>query len=153
MAEMIMNSGREKLSKARENCVGMSEGSYAEYIKVAVEWWGNVLDFSKPNSAPDLFYMREQIHPSNRKSYSEEEMSRFKNILAEEIIEEIGQQGTCTLSVYYLPCNLLEKAGREIGIPYIDGWPCKTTMDISENKVQVSYLYGTGIQCKTLWAK
>ena len=153
MAEMIMKDGREKLSKARENCVGMSEGGHAEYIKVAVEWWGNVLDFTKLNSDPDLFYMSLQIHPSNRKNYSEEEINRFKNILAEEIIGEIGQQGTCTLSVYYLPCNLLEKAGNEIGIPRMGGWPCKTTMHISENKVQVTYTYGTGIQCKTLWAK
>lgn len=145
ICKQIMNWNPPKRSKAE------LDDSYPAYVKVAVDWWANAIASPKLDNGDEMPFMLMQMISATGKSYSEEEVKLFKTTLAEGIINEMKEYGRCTLRVDYHPCDVLAEAGGKIGVSSMSGWPWKTTMYVSEKKVEV--YAGYGAPNKILWTE
>ena len=121
-----------------------------ENIKVAVEWWANAIQSPKLDNG-DMNPLLLMMASSMQKSYTEEEIALFKQVLADEISHEIERRGGCILDVDYHPCMELANAGDKIGVDRMGGYPWKTTMWVYQDRVSVSDGYGS--PQKVLWEK
>lgn len=125
---------------------------YPEYVKIAVNWWANVICFPKldtPGSAVSSSLARiiEEAIPVT--SYSSEDLLVFQTALADEIMEDIMAWGNSYISVDYRPCEALKVAGDKIGISENFGYPLKTSMTVWKYKVEVI----VGNRKKVLWTQ
>lgn len=143
ICKKMMNWDPPKRTKAE------MDDSYPAYVKAAVDWWANAIASPKLDNGDELSFMLMQMLSATGKSYSAEEVKVFKTTLAKGIINEMKEYGRCTLSVDYHPCGLLADAGAKIGVSTMSGWPWKTTMYVSEKRVEV--FAGYGAPCKILW--
>lgn len=127
-----------------------SKEDFPDYISVAVDWWANAI--VSPNFSNGMLpvYMFVSFVNSIKK-FSKKEINRFKKTLAKEIAKSLKVRKICELSVDCHPCLSLAVAGNKIGVSPFLGYPLKTTMRISETKVEVSI--GDGAEYKTLWKK
>jgi hypothetical protein len=128
------------------------EGEYPEFVKVATEWWANAITSpTLDNKCDDILQFLAQISARDMKNYSEEDIITFKKVLADEIIKTMNEWGECRLSVDYNPCLELAAAGKLIGVNSMIGYPWKTIMNISKEKVEVAV--GVASSFNTLWEK
>lgn len=120
----------------------MKNADYPEYVKVAVDWWGNAIISPKFDNGTDMVPMMMFLLANLSKTYTENEIREFKEFLAKGIMLEVEEKGTCYLDIDYSPMSkLLAEAGELIGVPSTGGWPCKTNMRISKEEVTVSEGY------------
>ncbi len=124
------------------------ENNYPENIEVAVNWWANAIQSPKMDNGTDIFAIFSVMLAN--KEYTQEEISEFKEILANNIEKEMKKNRRCTLDVDYGPCELLQEAGNKIGISDF-GYPIKTHMLITDDQVIVSEGYKA--PNKTIWSK
>lgn len=108
---------------------------YPKNVLVATEWWANAIQAprytSEVPSYVAIFAMK------GRPQRTEEEITTFKSILANGIMEELNNRGRCNVSVDYHPCDILREAGNAIGLDDFLDYPFKTTMEITANEVSV----------------
>ena len=84
---------------------------------------------------------------SGRPSRSEEDIKKFKEALADGIINSLERYNRCDLDVDYNACQILAEAGSVIGLDDMLDFPSKTRMHIDHNLVEVY----EGGQYTTLW--
>lgn len=120
----------------REN-VDLSD-VYPKNVCVAIDWWANAIQAPTINGI------------SNTRSYTKSDIERFKTTLAEIIIDELEDDSSCSLYVDYHPCQLLAKAGDEIEVNDIIGYPFKTWMKVTYTAVEVKESIGSPF--KTIWS-
>lgn len=125
------------------------KGEYPEYVKVAVDWWSNAVASPNLDNGSDMPVFLMRIVSTTGKNYSEEEIGIFKETLATEIVKEMKQYNSCTLSVDYNPCKTLAIAGEKIDVSPMSGYPWKTRMSITKTEVTV---YKEG-KTEILWQK
>lgn len=141
-----------KVADFFSNITGKNPKDYPDYITVAIDWWANaVLAPQFDNGCDKISSFLFIMNAKDNKTFSEKEIECFKRSLAKQIIKEMKRSNYCYLRVDYYPNHALSVAGKKIGVNPKSGWPCKTTMEIYNNKVIVS----AGYQAKyeTLWAK
>ena len=122
---------------------------YPENVKVAVDWWANAITAPKFDNGEAMPMFLTMLMGGSVKEYSPEQIRVFKETLATGIMDQLKEYGRCRIEVDYNPCRILYEAGRKIGVPDMIGYPCKTSMYIEEDKVEVAAGYGSG--WKTLW--
>lgn len=110
---------------------------YPEYVNAAIDWWANAIISPKFDNGEELPDFLSFLMAGFAKEYTAEEIKTFKEALAKGIMDEMSKFGTCTLSVDYHPCMILADAGNLIGVNDLTGYPCKTSMSISEKEVCV----------------
>lgn len=90
---------------------------------------------------------------SSKSSISKEQIDTFKKALADIIVEQLESSyyEECRLGVDYHPDMLLYSAAQKAGINDDMGFPWKTNMCISKEKVSVSAGYAA--PWETLWTK
>ena len=124
---------------------------YPENVTVAVDWWANAITAPKFDNGEAMPFFMAMLIAGSVKEYTPEQIRLFKETLAEGIMEQLKEYGRCRIEVDYNPCRILYEAGRKIGVPDMIGYPCKTSMYVEENKVEVSAGYGAGWE--TLWTQ
>ena len=120
------------------------DGDYPEYVKVAVNWWANAISNPKFDKGDDrssgtmAFLSRMMVNC--KKSISQKQLNIFKKELANLIVTQMKQSwsGECTISVDYNPDEILSSAAQKAGLDTGFGFPWKTGMRISQNKVTAS---------------
>lgn len=133
------------------------EGDYPEYVKVAVNWWANAIVNPKFDNGDDSMTggisLMMAMMVSSKNSITAEQIGTFKKELANTIVEQIESSyyGECRLSVDYHPDMLLYSAAQKAGINDDMGFPWKTNMSISKEKVSVSAGYAA--PWEELWTK
>lgn len=127
-----------------------TDSQYPEYVRAAVDWWGNAVQSPKFDNGGDMNPFLMMMLSGNRSGHSEEEMKIFKDSLAKDILVELQKYGRCSLSVDYHPCEILSRAGEKIGLDDMTSFPWKTWMNISDEIVEVSEGYGA--PRKTIWS-
>ena len=120
-----------------------------ENVRAAVDWWANVIQSPKFDNGSDTFSFAGTMLTGNLSDYSEEQIKAFKGSLAQDILNELKNNGSCYLSVDYTPCDILSNAGKKIGLDDHLSYPWKTRMNITENVVEVSY----NSQKEVIWSK
>lgn len=121
------------------------DGDYPEYVKIAVNWWANAIVNPKFDNGDDstgiAVLLRMMVNTKN--SISKEQIAIFKKELADLIVEQLNSTsyGECRLGVDYQPDTLLSTAAQKAGIANDIGFPWKTDMVISKEKVSVSAGY------------
>lgn len=124
-----------------------------EEIKAAVQWWKQQLSGTPSHDAGDndlnMWLMLMQARqPDNH----HDNIEKFGEILTEKLLAETEQQQTSYpdekpyLSLYtdYNPEDMLEDAADAAGV---HGFPVKTIMSITPNKVTVAKGYGANRVC------
>lgn len=127
-----------------------TDSTYPEYVQVAIDWWANAVQSPKFDNGGDVNPFLIMMISGNRKSYTEEEIKIFKECLAKNILSQIKEYGSCSLSVDYDPCDILADAGNKIGLNSTN-YPWKTWMKVSDKIVEVSEGWSSGR--KTIWSK
>lgn len=122
---------------------------YPAYVKIAVDWWANAIISPNFDNGEALPMELAFLISGSTKEYTEEEIKIFKETLSEEIMEAFEKYPRIDLEVDYEPCFILAKAGEKIGIPDFMGYPCKTYMQITPERVAVSAGYAAPLQ--ELW--
>ncbi len=131
-------------------------GDYPEYVKVAANWWANIIvnpkfDNGDDSNADGMAFLLTMM-VNSKSSISKEQIDIFRKELADIIVEQMksSRNGECNLDVDYEPDMLLHEAAHKAGIDDM-GFPWKTSMVISKDKVSVSVGYAA--DWKTLWRK
>lgn len=133
------------------------EGDYPEYVKVAVNWWANAIANPKFDNGDDSIAggmaLLLTMMVNSKSSIGKEQIGIFKKELAEIIVAQMKSSwnGECCLGVDYHPDMLLYNAAQKAGINDDMGFPWKTNMCISKDKVSVSAGYAA--PWETLWEK
>lgn len=122
---------------------------YPNYIKAAIDWWADAIQSPKFDNGTDINPLL-MLFTQVSNSFTEEQIKLFKETLAKGIEEKMENFGSCTIDVDYHPCEILAIAGQKIGVRPM-GYPFKTYMYITQEKVEVSAGYGSSY--KTIWAK
>lgn len=122
---------------------------YPKYIKVAVDWWTNVIINPKIDNGIGLSNKSFALAVNLSRSYTKEEIKTFKESLADNIVKLMEKNKKCKLSVSHCPCHALAIAGEKIGIDNMIGYPWMTYMKISENEIAISEGYEA--EYETLW--
>jgi len=133
------------------------EGDYPEYVKVAVNWLTNAIVNPKFDNGDDsiagrmAFFLAMMVN--SKSSISKEQIDIFKKELADIIVTQIEFHGNgeCCFNIDYHPDMLLYSAAQKAGINDDMGFPWKTNMRISKDKVSVSAGYAA--PWETLWEK
>ena len=79
--------------------------------------------------------------PALSKEFTEKEITAFRTVLAEQIMNDLNHTKTVILRVDYTPDASLTKAGEAAGIDEalaLFVFPSKTTMYITEDEVRVT---------------
>lgn len=123
------------------------KGNFPEYVKVAVNWWANAIVNPKFDNGDDsmagggmAFLMAMMVN--TKKNISDEQVKIFKDELANLIMAEMTSPYGCRLSVDYNPDYILSAAAEKAGIHNDMGFPWKTSMNITKEKVSVWAGYG-----------
>src|SRR5574344_1851473 len=121
-------------------------------LDAAVNYWSgflkNPMSFDMNNGEPSQYIMMNFLAKSNTKSYSEEGISKFEDILRNYIKKALEIEGAdrAYLEVDYHPCNVLssclDQAFGEKGYNSMTVFPCKTSMWINNQEISVSQGYG-----------
>ena len=119
-----------------------TDTQYPDYVKAAIDWWANAIVSPKFDNGEALPPMLAFLMAGAAKEYTPAEIKTFKEALAKGIQDEMSKFGRCNLSVDYHPCRVLASAGNLIGVNDMTGYPCKTSMYVSEEEVCVSAGYG-----------
>lgn len=132
------------------------DGDYPEYVKVACNWWANAIanpKFDNGDSSLNsgmAFLLASMVN--TKRSISKEQLTVFKRELAEQIVTQMKHFcNEARLSVDYHPDRYLEIAAQKADIDSGLGFPWKTNMHITEQKVTVSAGYCAGWE--TIWEK
>lgn len=123
-----------------------TDTEYPAYVKAAIDWWANAIvspKFDNGEALPALFAF---LMAGAAKEYTPAEIKTFKEALAKGIQDEMSKYGRCNLSVDYHPCRVLARAGNLIGVNDMIGYPGKTDMYVSEEKVSVRAGYGAPVE-------
>ena len=126
-----------------------TDTEYPAYIKAAIDWWANAIISPKFDNGEELPALLAFLMAGAAKEYTPAEIKTFKEALAKGIMDEMSMSGRCDLDVDYHPCQVLANAGNLIGVPDMTGYPCKTSMYISEKEVSVCAGYGA--PRKVIW--
>lgn len=133
------------------------DGDYPEYVCVAVNWWANAIvnpkfDNGDDNTAEKMTLLLAMM-VNSKSAISKEQIDIFKKELADIIVAQMESSwnGECRLGVDYHPDMLLYNAVQKAGIDDDMGFPWKTNMCISKDKVSVSA--GKTAHWETLWKK
>lgn len=133
------------------------EGDYPEYVKVAVNWWANAIVNPKFDNGDDslagVIVFISTMMVNSKSSISKEQIGIFKKELADIIVAQMNSSlnGECRLEVDYHPDKKLYIAAQKASINDYIGFPWKTNMRISKDKVSVSAGYVA--PWETLWEK
>lgn len=121
-------------------------------LDAAVNYWSgflkNPMSFDMNNGEPSQYVMMNFLAKVNTKSYPEEGISKFEDILKNYIKNalEIEESSRAYLDVDYHPCNVLrsclDQAFGEKGYNSMTVFPCKTSMWINNQEISVSQGYG-----------
>lgn len=121
--------------------------NFPQYVKVAVNWWANAIVNPKFDNGDDsmagggmAFLMAMMVN--TKKNISNEQIKIFKEELAILIMAEMTSSYSCCLSVDYNPDCILSAAAEKAGINNNMGFPWKTSMNVSKDKVSVWAGYG-----------
>lgn len=123
-----------------------SEASYPDYVKAAVDWWIGAIQSPKFDNGDEFISILATALASARPTLTEEQIRKFKDTLAAQILTEMKTHGKCTLSVDYHPCDSLYEARRAMGLDNVDLFPFKTNMTITDSLVEVSEGYGAPME-------
>lgn len=104
--------------------------AYPRYASEASEWW------AKEVLSPSLEGMPKAFARTRRK-FSDYEVMLFKQTLAEEIIKQVENEGSCVISCEWSPDEVLAKAGGQLGIDPNFGYPPKRQMAVFEKQLRV----------------
>ena len=121
-----------------------------KYYEVAAKWWADKIRKASPanfNNGDDgqrggmAMIMATMIAMKNEPS--SEVVDLFEKKLAEKIKEEVERRGQLSLDCDYSPDITLGNIANQTGVDTMS-FPWKTNMNITADKVCVSFGYGSG---------
>lgn len=125
------------------------------HIAAAAEWWANSItnpthDNGDKSRNGDIGSLLAMLLCSGN-PVTKEQAEAFKLALIESLMEVMKDRPYFSIYVDYHPDRILAEAAREAGITSTQCFSWKTSMDISEDKVEVSEGYGA--PRKVIWTK
>lgn len=120
-----------------------------EYIAVAVQWWLDQVQHPKmDNGTDELASFMAMFSGAMRTKFDAEKAKKFSELFTEKLNAKIKERGRADLYVDYGPDSFLAEIGNAVGISDM-GWPFKTSMVVTPEKVVVSCGYCA--PAETLW--
>ena len=130
-----------------------------DLVESAVNYWSGFLrnprGFVMDNGEPSQYALLNILAKSGAKSFPEEGIEKFEDILRNYIKNALEREGSgrVDLDVDYHPCRVLssclDQAFGEKGYNSLTVFPCKTSMWIIDGTVKVSQGYRA--ETKTLY--
>ena len=122
-----------------------------DLVESAVNYWSgflkNPMGFEMDNGEPSQYALLNILAKSGAKSFPEEGIEKFEDILRNYIKNalELEGSGRVYLDVDYHPCRVLssclDQAFGERGYNSLTVFPCKTSMQVNNETVKVSQGY------------
>lgn len=122
--------------------MGIDEGDEMTSAKKAAKWWREALDSGNKGDA-QLDGMHQVFFLSRDTGAAGGDLDAFETALEKAVDDVLAERSSVSLSVDYHPDRILSDAAEVAGlnIPMF-GWPSKTSMQVSDDKVSVSNGYG-----------
>ena len=123
---------RKRIWKVDETCTS----TLPLHVEAAINWWSQAIQHEQPTIEVGSMRL-----PALSKEFTEKEITAFRTVLAEQIMNDLNHTKTVILRVDYTPDASLTKAGEAAGIDEalaLFVFPSKTTMYITEDEVRVT---------------